>query len=88
MLPYKLRTSGEDDNPKQQRTGAQLDSSVCCFKLTLETRRVVACSEKFGCLCTAGDGGGGFFLTCEDLGRMFDTSFPACAFFLFFLSGD
>ena len=26
---------------------------------------------------------GGFFLACEDLGRMFDNSFPACAFFFF-----
>ena len=29
---------------------------------------------------------GGFILACMDLGRMFDHSFPACAFF--FLSGD
>ena len=27
----------------------------------------------------------GFFLTYEDLGRMFDHSFPVCAFFSFFL---
>ena len=26
--------------------------------------------------------GGRFFLTCKDFGRMFDNSFPACAFFL------
>ena len=26
----------------------------------------------------------GFFLAWEDLGRMFDHSFPACAFFFFF----
>ena len=26
-------------------------------------------------------GGGGFFLACEDFGRMFDNSFSACAFF-------
>ena len=25
-----------------------------------------------------------FFLVCEDFGRMFDSSFPACAFFFFF----
>ena len=25
--------------------------------------------------------GGGFFLACQDFGRMFDNSFPACAFF-------
>ena len=25
---------------------------------------------------------GGFFLACEGFGRMFDHSFPACAFFL------
>ena len=34
--------------------------------------------------------GGGvfFFLACGDSGRMFDNSFPAWAFFFFFLSGD
>ena len=35
------------------------------------------------CLC--GVGGGGFFLACEDFGRMFYNSFPACAFFFFLL---
>ena len=31
----------------------------------------------------------GFFLAFEDIGRMFDDSFPACAFLsLFFLGGD
>ena len=29
-------------------------------------------------------GGGSFFLACEDFGRMFNHSFPICAFFLFF----
>ena len=29
-------------------------------------------------------GGGGFFLACEDFGRMFDKSFSACASFFFF----
>ena len=28
--------------------------------------------------------GGGFLLASEDFGRMFDRSFPACAFFFFF----
>ena len=28
--------------------------------------------------------GGGFFLACEDFGRMFDHSFPVCTFFFFF----
>ena len=28
--------------------------------------------------------GGGFFLACEDFGRMFDNSFPACASIFFF----
>ena len=31
---------------------------------------------------------GGFFLACEDFGRMFDNSFPACAFFVVFLLVD
>ena len=31
----------------------------------------------------AGGAGGGFFLACEDFGRMFDDSFPACDFFFF-----
>ena len=30
-------------------------------------------------------GGGGFFIACEDFARIFDNSFPACAFFFFFL---
>ena len=34
----------------------------------------------------AAAGGGGFFLACEDFGRMFGNSFPASAFF--FLTGD
>ena len=33
-----------------------------------------------------GGGSGGFFLACEDFGRMFDHSFPACAFFFFFFA--
>ena len=36
------------------------------------------------CMCCTYGWGGGFFLVCEDFGRMFDNSFPACAFFLFF----
>ena len=32
-----------------------------------------------------GSGGGGFFPACEDLGRMFDCSFPVCSFFYFIL---
>ena len=32
-------------------------------------------------LYVSGGGGGGFFFACEDVGRMFDNSFPACAFF-------
>ena len=31
-----------------------------------------------------GGGGGDSFLACDDFGRMFDNSFPACAFFFFF----
>ena len=33
----------------------------------------------------AGGSGGGFFLACEDFGRMFDRSFYACAFLSFLL---
>ena len=32
-----------------------------------------------------GGGGDGLFLACEDFGRMFDNSFPACVFIIFFL---
>ena len=42
------------------------------------------CAAQEACLVLSGGGGGGgggFFLSCEDLGRMFDHSFPACAFF-------
>ena len=35
-------------------------------------------------LCSGGGGGGCFFLASEDLGRMFEHSFPTCAFFFFF----
>ena len=31
-------------------------------------------------LCALKNGGGAFFLTCEDFGRMFEKSFPACIF--------
>ena len=31
----------------------------------------------------SGSGGGGFFLACEDFGRMFDHSFPARVFLVF-----
>ena len=34
------------------------------------------------CVVTSG-GGGGFFLALEDFGRVFDYSFPACAFSFF-----
>ena len=30
---------------------------------------------------SGGGGGGGFVLACQDLGRMFGHSFPACPFF-------
>ena len=43
----------------------------------------------FACIhhvCTFGDGGGGdSFFASEDVGSMFDSSFPACALFFFFL---
>ena len=44
------------------------------------------CTDRaFLLLLLSCNGGGGFFLDCEDFGRMFDHSFPACAFlFLFF----
>ena len=49
----------------------------CCFRYIVKgkiTKTLTGC---------------GFFLACEDLGRMFDNSFLACAFFFFFLiSGD
>ena len=35
-------------------------------------------------LSGGGGGGGVFILACEDFGRMFGYSFPACAFFLLF----
>ena len=42
------------------------------------------------CIFSLGDSAvGGFFLACEDLGKMFDHSFPACAvLLLLFWSGD
>ena len=39
----------------------------------------------FGAFPTNHGSGGGFSLyACEDFGRMFDSSFPACAFLLLF----
>ena len=46
------------------------------------------------CPCLADHllGSGGFFLVCEDFGRMLDNLFPACGFFscflFFFYTGD
>ena len=37
------------------------------------------------CVIYSGGGGGGFFIACEDIGRMFEHSFPACTFFKFYL---
>ena len=36
--------------------------------------------SQLGCVYGLGGGGDGFFIVCEDFGRMFDKSFPACAF--------
>ena len=33
-------------------------------------------------ICTQTSSAGGFVLACEELGRLFDLSFPACTFFL------
>ena len=41
-------------------------------------------SQLYGVGKEGGDGGDGFFLTCKDFGIMFDNSFPACPFFLFY----
>ena len=42
----------------------------------------MASGVKRGSLLGQGVDGGGFSLACEDFRRMFDNSFPACAFFL------
>ena len=39
---------------------------------------------QWGKLPSLANGSGGFLLACENLGRMFDHSFPVCAFFFFF----
>ena len=35
-------------------------------------------SKRIAYFLWCGGGGGGCFLACEDFGRMFDNSFPAC----------
>ena len=59
--------------PKGRRTGEMTQTTRMAASRFLELA-VMVC--------------GGFFLTCEDFGRIFDDSSPACGFLLFFLGGD
>ena len=44
--------------------------------------RIAGFSSLTDCSCVQRSTyGGGFFLTCDDFGRMFEHSFPACTFF-------
>ena len=52
-------------------------------RYTRQTPDCKTTSHQMPCLA---EGGAGFFLSCQDFGRMFDSLFPACAFF--FVSGD
>ena len=54
-------------------------------KIQTKTRKRTTTSVMTPLFCAMD--GGGFFFACNYFGRMFDNSFPACAFF-FFLSGD
>ena len=65
---------------------------IFCGLLTLEPASITFEDEQGDLLRATpsagppgGGGCGGFFLTCNDFGRMFDHSFPTSAFFFFFL---
>ena len=53
------------------------------MKAKLQMPGIFRYSLKFKMVC--GDGGGGFFLACENFGRMFDNSFSTYDFFLLLL---
>ena len=54
-----------------------MGNSGCFYgESQLRQSRATQCTVHAGCF---GGGGGGFFLTCEVFGRMFDNLFPACA---------
>ena len=54
----------------------------CSTKETVGGRGGGLGEEKVTCRGNMGEGGGGgSFLACQDLGKMFDHSFPASAFF-------
>ena len=60
-------------------------SACCLFILSFSSVHAPVFNGMAPCGMNGGGGGGfgggGFFLACEDLGRLFDHSFPACAFF-------
>ena len=49
---------------------------VCCAERLFFNVRLTSSLSK-------GMSGVGFFLVCKDLGRVFDNSFPACAFYIY-----
>ena len=67
-------TQGRGTTHTKQRSVRRLQCLWCVLRLFLP------CADS--CIC--GLWVGGFFLACEDFGRMFDNSFSACAFFSFF----
>ena len=58
-------------------------ASAVCWS-TLYQPNWATSPPQYQMLGTLGGGGGGFLLACEDLGRLFDNSLPACTFFFFF----
>ena len=78
---YKRNLSDvwHDELPNSTTPSSHRNSNACALRDKSEWLAF------FVCLFAAG-----FFLQCEDLGRMFNNSCPACTFFFvsFFLSGD
>ena len=60
------------------------DPTLSCYFEPVMVRGLYDCWTCINLSVNVLNGGdGGLFLACEDLGRMFDYSFPACAFFFF-----
>ena len=76
MVSLKVEDRELKSNPRRRKATV----NGCSKNVGVPNRKTRNCSRRL----SRGSGGGGSFLACEDFGRMFDQSFPACAFFFFF----